>query len=825
MISRKCALAAAVLFNASAPLFGQVINVGANVNINRQTGYQAEQAVAINPANPNNLFAWSNDLNARNSAAFSTNGGASWTSRFTGTDGWPALGGDPTCSFDAFGNLYGASFNSAFTSILVRNSTDSGQTFGGAPLTISTASLDQPTIKAGPSPTVGQQSAWITYFSSTGLFARGTTSTTGLGAIGAFGAALAIPGSSSGNFGDVAIGPNGQVVVGFQTPTAGGGPSTIRTALNLTGSSAGAFSLAAATVPTNVGGFRSIPAQPSRTVDAELGLAYDNSTGPRRGRLYMVYTDAPTSTSNDLNIFTRFSTDNGLSWSAPVRVNDDLAGVNSQFFSKISCDPTTGNIAVSWYDCRNSPGNNTVQLWSAISIDGGATFLPNVKVSAGSTNGVGAGGGNELGDYIGLDFYGNVAYPAWADNSNSTGDNPNGTANLDYYGARVVLSGSRWAINGSGNWSPLADWIGAGVPSVANDVGTFGSVITAPVTVTLDGNRTVGTLNFDNANAYTITGASTLTLQSASGAGINVFNGNHKISSFVVLNSPTTFNTSPGTSLNLTGLQDTTQSITKVGAGQLILNRVRTSSSLTINSGTVSIAGDGVTANKVNTLSIAGGATPTATLDLLNNDLIIASSTYGTISGQIAFARHGGLWDRNGITSSTAATANPKNTTLGTLTGAQFLAANGAGATFDGVTVVNSDILVKYTYYGDTDFNGVIDFDDYSRTDNGFNSSATDWAHGDFDYNNVVDFDDYSLIDMAFNTQTGTLRRAMTYLEGGDRSENGMDSPALQLVERHFAQFGTGYAVSFLNAVPEPGCMALIGLAAGMLSRRSRARA
>src|SRR4051794_37900143 len=91
------------------------LSVGPNVNINRQSGYQAEIAVAIDPTNQSRMFAWSNDLNSRNSAAFTTNGGTSWTSRFTGSDGWPALGGDPTCSFDAFGNLYGASFNSAFT--------------------------------------------------------------------------------------------------------------------------------------------------------------------------------------------------------------------------------------------------------------------------------------------------------------------------------------------------------------------------------------------------------------------------------------------------------------------------------------------------------------------------------------------------------------------------------------------------------------------------------------------------------------------------------------------------------------------------------------
>jgi PKD repeat protein len=44
-----------------------------------------------------------------------------------------------------------------------------------------------------------------------------------------------------------------------------------------------------------------------------------------------------------------------------------------------------------------------------------------------------------LGDYIGLDFYGGVFHPCWADDSNSTGDNPDGTANLDYYTAAVTL--------------------------------------------------------------------------------------------------------------------------------------------------------------------------------------------------------------------------------------------------------------------------------------------------------------------------------------------------------------------------------------------------
>ena len=46
----------------------------------------------------------------------------------------------------------------------------------------------------------------------------------------------------------------------------------------------------------------------------------------------------------------------------------------------------------------------------------------------------------EYGDYTGLDFHNNVFYPVWADNSNSTGDNANGTrAATETYYERLAL--------------------------------------------------------------------------------------------------------------------------------------------------------------------------------------------------------------------------------------------------------------------------------------------------------------------------------------------------------------------------------------------------
>jgi hypothetical protein len=131
---------------------------------------------------------------------------------------------------------------------------------------------------------------------------------------------------------------------------------------------------------------------------------------------------------------------------------------------------------------------------------------------------------------------------------------------------------------------------------------------------------------------------------------------------------------------------------------------------------------------------------------------------------------------------------------------------------------------MKYTYYGDTDLNGVVNFDDYARTDAGFNSgTASDWFHGDFDYNGQVNFDDYSLIDNAFNTQSGTLIRAMAFHDGSDRDRGDMSGAALAKVLEHFDQFGEPYAQSFLNSVPEPtSALALSGLAALAATRRRR---
>jgi hypothetical protein len=88
----------------------------------------------------------------------------------------------------------------------------------------------------------------------------------------------------------------------------------------------------------------------------------------------------------------------------------------------------------------NGIPNDDVQLWATFSTDGGATFAPNIQVSAGTSNSSGAESSFDFGDYRHSAFQSGSFYPVWSDNSNSTGDNPDGTLHqLDLYTAQVTV--------------------------------------------------------------------------------------------------------------------------------------------------------------------------------------------------------------------------------------------------------------------------------------------------------------------------------------------------------------------------------------------------
>ena len=256
-------------------------------------------------------------------------------------------------------------------------------------------------------------------------------------------------GNRFGDYGDTAVGPDGQAFVVYQNPTGGEGPATIYGALDPDGLGPQGFGSAKVLQMTNVGGFDYIPAQSSRSIDSEAGLAWDRTGGPHNGRLYFVYVSEEPQESNDTDIQFRYSDDNGTSWSNSVRVNDDT-GTNSQFNPKVALD-STGNIAIAWYDARNDAGDNgradtnglpndDIVIYSSVSRDGGVTFERNQRLSIGASNDNDAQSGVDYGDYSGFAFHQGSMYFSAADNSNSTGDNPDGTlSHLDLHVAPLKL--------------------------------------------------------------------------------------------------------------------------------------------------------------------------------------------------------------------------------------------------------------------------------------------------------------------------------------------------------------------------------------------------
>ena len=396
------------------------------VNVSATTGNQAESFINVNPTNPNNLVATSNNPNSASIfRAYSTDAGATWT---RGTIATGVACCDGQAAWDSFGNLFLVYINAAVNQINVILSTDGGATFS-APVTAGTGSVDQPSIA------VGNGSVWVDWNSSGSMVARGAP-VTGLGAWGPFNALQTIP-SASGSFGGIAVGPGpngGKVIVTYQSPTGGEGPATIYANVDADGLGAGGFGARITVSSTNVGGFDFIPAQSGRSIDAEAGLVWDATGGPFNDRIYLVYTDEIINESNDTDIEMRTSTDDGATWTAPVRVNDD-ATTNSQFLPYVALDPTTGTVAVGFHDCRNDNGvpgpggtntipNDDAEYYGTFSTDGGATWAPNRRLSGGFSNAADAANGIDFGDYVGLSAFAGKLYAMWADNANCDGHEP-----------------------------------------------------------------------------------------------------------------------------------------------------------------------------------------------------------------------------------------------------------------------------------------------------------------------------------------------------------------------------------------------------------------
>src|SRR5436853_2845985 len=271
-------------------------------------------------------------------------------------------------------------------------------------------------------------------------------------------------------------------------------------------------------------------------LDGMLFLAIDRSGGPTNNNIYMLASVQPPGRSTTDVMFVR-STDGGLTFSAPHRVNDDPVNPSKwHWFGTFSVAPN-GRLDAVWYDTRNASNNTDSQLFYSYSVDGGVTWAANVAVSNPFNPFEGYPNQSKIGDYITIvsdNTGGNVAYSGTFNFNASRGQHEE-----DVYYVRVapptsvltlLSAASRLTHGSAGTFDVPMPLTGvSGVEdrssSTYNAVFTFDGPVTSGQVTVIGGTATVGAITFSgNSMTAQLTGVTsaeivTLHTQNINGDG------------------------------------------------------------------------------------------------------------------------------------------------------------------------------------------------------------------------------------------------------------------------------------------------------------------
>ncbi len=142
-------------------------------------------------------------------------------------------------------------------------------------------------------------------------------------------------------------------------------------------------------------------------------IAIDTSGGPYHDNIYLLCSVDRNSNPDPLDVMFTRSTNGGVTFSSPVKINDDAGTSAYQWFGTMSVAPN-GRIDVIWLDTRDNPGTVLSALYYSNSRDGGLTWSPNQRLSEFFNPHVGWPNQNKMGDYFDMVSDVNGAHLAWA---------------------------------------------------------------------------------------------------------------------------------------------------------------------------------------------------------------------------------------------------------------------------------------------------------------------------------------------------------------------------------------------------------------------------
>lgn len=486
-----------------------------------------------------------------------------------------------------------------------------------------------------------------------------------------------------------------------------------------------------------------------------------------------------------------------LNWSGhavPVSTDDVLISVEANPTIKITA--AAGSISVNTLTC-----DEAIEIsGGTLSVAGDANVTGNVTHKGGTIRGgtwkTSAGGRLVLTSSGGtldaltanpdLDLSTTSAYATVLNGLVLNGTATLGTyAHLDFNGSQSLSGTGTVVFNGA---AALRQTASAGTLTIGSGItirGGAGSGYSGTIGFASiwGGNSDVsvineGTINADTSGkSITISGATwtnTGSLRTAAGTAIRLegtgtSTGTIDSTGAIVNNGPLTYASGTAAMGYLEGTGSTT-----VSAGlSLSAKRIRQSALTLGDNARVSMLSGGVNTDVSVLSSLTMGTA--ATLDLADNDLIVRTadavarqSKLDEIKNLVQQARArnaaGKLWQGTGITTSSALPDGTGLTGLAVIANVVFDPMQMKdvpiySTLWQGQAVDFNSILVKYTYNGDVNVDGIINFDDYFRINTGFlsNGALNGYQNGDLNFDAIINFDDYFMINSAFLGQGSTI--------------------------------------------------------------------
>lgn len=416
---------------------------------------QSETWIAVNPADPNNIVAGSNDFryngtgnSYRMGVYYTTDGGETFVDTKTPENlglyidrySYPAgmTNFDPGVAFDDEGKCYYCygfavtnTSSQADNGVFVTRSDDGGKTWN-EPIPVALEyglgspfhdrymiTADAVSNEEGLMGNV--YVAWMLFDGSSSgvVFSKSTNEGE------TWSSYKKLPGSSYSSQGPTpVVGPDGEVYVAFLTRNYNTGVTYAKVQKSTNGgtnwwsSARTAMQVYSSGTRNTSSGRYVLDDKSDARVSSYPAIAVDASDGEHRGNVYVIQSGKESYNGKEGLYFTK-STNGGGTWTDRKKIDNNELG-NDIMFPSATVDKETGTLAILYYSSQNDPNNQKTDVYIAVSVDGGETFehirlTPNsvpVRVNMQGT------GNYYWGDYTGITSFHGVIYPSfWLPNA------------------------------------------------------------------------------------------------------------------------------------------------------------------------------------------------------------------------------------------------------------------------------------------------------------------------------------------------------------------------------------------------------------------------